>query len=139
MSRRFKNLKFNSTKRNFLRVRQNARWPRHRNRLANEERQVELRILKPIMFNGMRKHGDIWKHGANLVHASDVIGMRMRKKNGPGFQTGFLQERQQWFGVLAWINHPTCEGAVLPMFYANFYNIGVGLAATQFESMKFDG
>ena len=106
------------------------------------------------MFKRVRQHGNVWKHGANLVHASDMIGVRVRKKNGLWFQTLVAQEMQHWLRRLAWINHPTCGRALLNMRYSlilglilrlivpllrgHFNHIGVGLATTQFKCMKCD-
>ena len=139
MTGRMQNLKLNSTQRDFLRVRKRARWRGYGHGLANKERQVQLRILKPLVFKRVRQHGNFWKHGANLVHASDVIGVRVGEKNGLGFQTPVAQEVQQWFRRLAWVNHPTCRNTGLPVVCRHFHHIRVGLAATQFKGVKFEG
>lgn len=120
-------------------MRKRARWRGHGHRLANEKRQVELRILKPVVFKRVRQNGNLWKHGADLVHTRDVIGVRVRQKNGLGFQTPVTQEIQQGLWRLARINHPTRRNTVLPCICGHFHHIRVGLAAAQFKGVKFDG
>ena len=138
MPRCFKNLKLNSTQRKFLRVSKRASWRAHRHWFANEERKIELRILKPIVFARVRKHGNVWKHAKHLVHAGDVISVRMGEQNGLWFQTRVPQEFQQRLRRLARINHPTCGCACLPLIWSHFNHISVGLAAAQFKGVKFE-
>jgi len=89
------------------------------------------------MFKRVRQHGNVWKHGADLVNTGNVVGVRVRKKNGFGFQMPIAQEVQQWLWRLARINHPTRGCACLSRICGHFHHIGVGLTATQFKGVKF--
>ena len=138
MPRCFQNLKLNSTQRKFLRVRERASWRAHGHWFANEERKIELRILKPIVFARVSKHGNVWKNAKHLVHAGDVVGVSVREQNGLWLQARVTQELQQRLRRLAWVNHPTCGYACLPLIWCHFKHIGVGLAAAQFKGVKFE-
>jgi len=119
-------------------VRERASWRAHGHWFANEQRKIELRILKPIVFARVSKHGNVWKYAKHLVHAGDVVGVRVREQNGFWFQTRVPQKLQQRLRRLARINHPTCGCACLPLIWSHFKHIGVGLAATQFKGVKFE-